>query len=95
MLKTQYPQKQILITETGWTTSKNPGQFTPLTIADEVSQKQFYTQCQQWSNLNKTPVFYFEAFNERWKGATSTEAETNWGFYYANRMPKMVFQVGK
>jgi exo-beta-1,3-glucanase (GH17 family) len=84
-----------LITETGWTTSKNAGQFNPLTIADEVSQKQFYTQCQQWSNSNKIPVFYFEAFNERWKGATATEAETNWGFYYANRTPKLVFQVGK
>ena len=92
-LKTQFPQKQILITETGWTTSKNAGQFDP--VADEVSQKQFYTQCQQWSNSNEVPVFYFEAFNERWKGATATEAETNWGFYYANRTPKLVFQVGK
>jgi exo-beta-1,3-glucanase (GH17 family) len=94
-LKTLFPQKQILITETGWTTSKNAGQFNALTIADEVSQKQFYTQCLQWSNSNKIPVFYFEAFNERWKGATATEAETNWGFYYANRTPKLVFQVGK
>jgi exo-beta-1,3-glucanase (GH17 family) len=94
-LSTLFPQKQILITETGWTTSKNAGQFNPLTIADEVSQKQFYTQCQQWSNSNKIPVFYFEAINERWKGATATEAETNWGFYYANRTPKLVFQVGK
>jgi exo-beta-1,3-glucanase (GH17 family) len=89
-LKTQFPQKQILITETGWTTSKNAGQFDP--VADEASQKQFYTQCQQWSNLNEIPIFYFEAFNERWKGPTSTEAETNWGFYYANRTPKLVFQ---
>ena len=92
-LKTLFPQKQILITETGWTTSKNAGQFDP--VADEVSQKQFYTQCQQWSNSNEVPVFYFEAFNERWKGATATEAETNWGFYYANRTPKLVFQFGK
>jgi exo-beta-1,3-glucanase (GH17 family) len=92
-LKTQFPQKQILITETGWTTSKNTGQFDP--VADEVSQKQFYTQCQQWSNSNQVPIFYFEAFNERWKGATATEAETNWGFYDANRTPKLVFQVGK
>jgi len=94
-LKTLFPQKQILITETGWTTSKNAGQFNALTIADEVSQKQFYTICQQWSNSNKIPVFYFEAFNERWKGSTATEAETNWGFYYANRTPKLVFQLGK
>jgi exo-beta-1,3-glucanase (GH17 family) len=92
-LKTQFPQKQILITETGWTTSKNEGQFNP--VADEVSQKQFYTECQKWSNLNKIPVFYFEAFNERWKGATATEAETNWGFYHTDRTPKLVFQVGK
>jgi hypothetical protein len=74
-------------------TSKNSGQFSP--VADEVSQKQFYTQCQQWSDLNEVPIFYFEAFNERWKGATATEAETNWGFYYADRTPKLVFQEGK
>lgn len=92
-LKTQFPQKQILITETGWTTSRNAGQFSP--VADEVSQKQFYTQCRQWSILNEVPIFYFEAFNERWKGSTASEAETNWGFYYANRTPKLVFQVGK
>jgi exo-beta-1,3-glucanase (GH17 family) len=94
-LKTLFPQKQILITETGWTTSKNAGQFNPVTVADEVSQKQFYTECQKWSNSNQVPIFYFEAFNERWKGATATEAETNWGFYYANRTPKLVFQAGK
>lgn len=92
-MRTRFPQKQILITETGWTTSKNTGQFDP--VADEVSQKQFYTQCQQWSNSKKTPIFYFEAFKERWKGVTSTEAETNRGFYYANRTPKLVFQAGK
>ncbi|MGC1390529.1 MAG: hypothetical protein WA816_05785 [Bacteroidales bacterium] len=92
-LKAQFPQKQILITETGWTTNKNAGQFDP--AADEVSQKQFYTQCQQWSILNDIPIFYFEAFNERWKGPTASEAETNWGFYYADRTPKLVFQAGK
>lgn len=92
-LKVKFPKKQILITETGWTTSKNAGQFT--SVADEVSQKEFYTQCQQWSNLNDIPIFYFEAFNERWKGTTVTEAETNWGFYYADRTPKLVFQMTK
>lgn len=92
-LKTQFPRKPILITETGWTTDKNAGQFNP--VADEVSQKQFYTQFQQWSNLNKVPIFYFEAFDERWKAATATDAETNWGFYYADRTPKLVFQGGK
>jgi exo-beta-1,3-glucanase (GH17 family) len=88
----KFPEKEIVIGETGWTTSKNPGQFGP--VADEASQKQFYEACQAWSKLNKVTVFYFEAFNERWKGDTSTEAETNWGFYYADRTPKLVFQAG-
>jgi exo-beta-1,3-glucanase (GH17 family) len=92
-LRNLYPQKQILITESGWTTSKNAGQFNP--VADEVSQKQFYTEFHQWSNSKEIPVFYFEAFNERWKGPMATEAETNWGFYYADRTPKLVFQSGK
>jgi len=86
----KYPDKEIVIGETGWTTSKKQGQFGP--VADEASQKQFYEACQEWSALNKVTVFYFEAFNERWKGDASTEAETNWGFYYADRTPKLVFQ---
>ncbi len=86
----KYPNKEIVIGETGWTTSKKQGQFGP--VADEASQKQFYEACQEWSALNKVTVFYFEAFNERWKGDASTEAETNWGFYYADRTPKLVFQ---
>ena len=88
----KHPGKEIVIGETGWATSKNPGQFGP--VADEESQKQFYESCQEWSELNKVTVFYFEAFNERWKGATATEAETNWGFYYADRTPKLVLQAG-
>lgn len=89
-LKTKFPEKAILITETGWTTGKNQGQFGP--VADELSQKQFYTQCQEWSTKNKVTIFYFEAFDELWKGASATGAETNWGFYYSNRTPKLVFQ---
>ena len=89
-LKTQFPEKEILITETGWTTSKNQGQFSP--VADELSQQQLYTQCREWSNTNKVTIFYFEAFDELWKGATATGAETNWGFYYSDRTPKLVFQ---
>ena len=86
----KFPGKEIVIGETGWTTNKNTGQFGP--VANETSQKIFYEQCQAWSALNKVTVFYFEAFDERWKGDTDTEAETNWGLYYANRTPKLVFQ---
>jgi exo-beta-1,3-glucanase (GH17 family) len=87
----KFPDKEIVIGETGWTTSKKPGQFGP--VADEASQKQFYEAFQEWSQLNKVTVFYFEAFDEQWKGDTDYEAETNWGFYYADRMPKLVFQT--
>jgi len=89
-LQQKFPHKEIVIGETGWTTSKNSGQFGP--VADESSQKQFYEACHEWSALSKVTVFYFEAFDERWKGETRTEAETNWGFYYSDRTPKMVFQ---
>ena len=88
----KYPDKEIVIGETGWTTSKREGQFG--SGADEASQKQFYEACQTWSAQNRVTVFYFEAFNERWKGDTSTEAETNWGFYYADRTPKLALQAG-
>ena len=88
----KYPDKEIVIGETGWTTSKREGQFG--SRADEASQKQFYEACQAWSAQNRVTVFYFEAFNERWKGNTSTEAETNWGFYYADRTPKLALQAG-
>lgn len=51
----------------------------------------------QWSeaSLENSVSYINDIFNERWKGTTDTEAETNRGFYYANRTPKLVFQAGK
>lgn len=90
-LRQKYPDKEIVIGETGWTTSKREGQFNP--VADEESQKLFYADCQEWSEENSVIVFYFEAFDEPWKGDYEFEAETNWGFYYEDRTPKLVFRM--
>jgi len=36
-------------------------------------------------------VFFFEAFDEPWKGSKDPdEPEKHWGIYYENRTPKKV-----
>jgi exo-beta-1,3-glucanase (GH17 family) len=81
-VKTSYPDKEVVILETGWPTQGEPHYDA---IPSEQNQKQFL---QEWLILAKEhniKYFLFEAFDEPWKGAG---VESNWGLYYENRTAK-------
>ena len=43
----------------------------------------------EWSGKNNVLVFFFEAFDEQWKGSSHPlEPEKHWGLYKADRSPK-------
>jgi exo-beta-1,3-glucanase (GH17 family) len=57
--------------------------------AGEAEQKQFFEELTEWSQANKVVTFYFEAFDENWKGGRHPdEVEKHWGLYRADRSPK-------
>jgi len=89
-----YPGKPVVITEAGWATNSNGRGIHPEHVNEE-NQKVYYEDLMQWSEKNKVLTFFFEAFDEPWKGSSHPlEPEKHWGLYYANRMPKRVMEEG-
>lgn len=85
-----HPKKPIIITEAGWATNSNGRGIHPEHVNEE-NQKVYYEDLMQWSEKNKVLVFFFEAFDEKWKGSSHPlEPEKHWGLFKADRKPKLV-----
>ena len=84
-----YPDVQIVITEAGWATASN-GHGIDVDKVNEVYQKQYFQQLMDWAEQEQVLVYYFEAFDENWKGSCDPfETEKHWGLYKADRTPKL------
>jgi exo-beta-1,3-glucanase (GH17 family) len=81
-------EKAVVIGEAGWPTYTE-GELHVPRAGDEAKQKQYYTELNQWARENGVTVFYFEAFDEPWKG---TGTEGHWGLFTEGRKAKPVMQ---
>jgi len=87
-----YPGKPVIITEAGWATNSNGRGIHPEHVNEE-NQKVYYEDLMQWSKLNNVLTFFFEAFDEPWKGSPHPlEPEKHWGLFYSDRKPKTAMQ---
>lgn len=85
-----YPDKQIIITETGWPTTSNDGEIKSH-VANEVNQLFYNNEVERWAKMHNTVIFFFEAFDEDWKGSNDpNEPEKHWGYYFIDRRPKQI-----
>ncbi len=91
-----HPDLPIVITELGWATTKGTeGDQAKYIIADanEQDQELFYRAFRDWAIEQRQPYFYFEAFDENWKGSNEpNEVEKHWGVFNADRSPKLLFK---
>lgn len=88
----QYPNKPIVITEAGWATNSNGRGIDPEHVS-ELNQKIYFEDLMEWSIKNNILTFFFEAFDEKWKGSSHPlEPEKHWGIFKADRTPKLVFE---
>lgn len=84
------PDKPIAILEAGWaTTASEFGER-----ASEASQARYYREIHEWAEQNSVTVFFFEAFDEPWKGDPGNPqgAEKHWGLFFVDRSPKLVMR---
>ena len=84
------PDKPIVILEAGWaTTASEFGER-----ASEEFQVRYFQDLGDWARDTNTTVFFFEAFDEPWKGdpADSLGAEKHWGLFFVDRTPKQVMK---
>jgi len=82
------PDKPVAILEAGWAT-------TALEFSEHVSeanQTRYYRELDKWASATNTTVFFFEAFDEPWKGNPDNPdgAEKHWGIFFVDRTPKQV-----
>jgi len=73
--------KPIHIGETGWATMDDHFYTTPGSGAtDEIKDKMYYDAINKWCFDNNISCFYFEAFNEPWKGG-ELGSESHFGLF--------------
>jgi exo-beta-1,3-glucanase (GH17 family) len=84
------PDKPIAILEAGWATSAT--EFGER--ANEADQAHYFAEMKDWAETTNTTVFFFEAFDEPWKGNVNDPlgAEKHWGLFFVDRTPKLVFR---
>ncbi len=91
-----HPHRAVVLGETGWATSvHDQGEQAELIkgMPGEVEQKIYYDAVRAWAEEKRLPVFFFEAFDENWKGGDHrAEVEKHWGLFRADRSAKMVFE---
>lgn len=83
-LSSAIPNKKIIITEAGWATYTEGESHVPK-AGDEIKQERYFNELIQWSKDNNIIVFWFEAFDEPWKG---TGTEGYWGLFTESRKAK-------
>lgn len=82
------PGKSLAILEAGWaTTAIEFGER-----ASEANQARYFRELRQWAGAANITVFFFEAFDEPWKGDPNNRlgAEKHWGVFNVDRTPKRV-----
>ncbi len=88
----KYPGKPVVITEAGWATNSNGRGINPENVNEEF-QKIYYEMLMDWVRKENILTFFFEAFDEDWKGSPEPlEPEKHWGLFYIDRTPKMAVE---
>jgi exo-beta-1,3-glucanase (GH17 family) len=92
-IEAAHPGKAVVLGETGWATRKHTeGEQATLMkgAVGEAEQANFYAAARQWVDEARMPMFFFEAFDENWKGGDHpAEVEKHWGLFRADRTPKL------
>jgi len=87
-VRAAHPDHTIVIGEAGWATYTEGNLHVPRG-GDERKQQRYYEELTDWARQNEVTVFFFEAFDEPWKG---TGTEGHWGLFTADRKAKLAMQ---
>ena len=76
-LQNQYPDKKVMISETGYPTD---GTGLSGELTDSETAALYYSQVFEWSRQTGIEVCYFECIDESWKASAEGAPGAHWGF---------------
>jgi len=76
-LRAAFPNKPIVIGETGWPSA---GPSYGAAVPGEANQARYLKEFTSWAQAKKVQYFYFDAFDEGWK-IHESGVGTHWGLY--------------
>ncbi len=84
------PGAELIIGEVGWATTAS--EFGDR--ASEENQRRYFKEVTEWAAKLNVTTFWFEAFDEDWKGDPNNPdgAEKHFGLFTVDRKPKLVMQ---
>lgn len=80
------PGKQVIIGETGWPSA---GEQNSQAIPSAENAARYFYEASTWAYQNSVELFYFSAFDEKWKAPP--ELEAHWGIWDSNDNIKSSF----
>jgi exo-beta-1,3-glucanase (GH17 family) len=91
-VRARQPDRDVVIGETGWATRRNDagdqGRLMKGALG-EAEQAAYRREVSAWADSARVPTFFFEAFDENWKGGPDpADVEKHWGLFRADRTPK-------
>ena len=92
-IRAALPGKPMAILEAGW--ASEAIEFGER--ASEEKQARYYRELDDWARHANVTVFFFEAFDEPWKGDPNNPqgAEKHWGIFNVDRTPKRVMRADR
>lgn len=85
LLKVKYPNKKIVITDTGWPSA---GQTVGKAVPSEENQIKYINEINKYFHKTKLEYYFFEAFDESWKRIEEKEIGAHWGIFTTKRKAK-------
>jgi exo-beta-1,3-glucanase (GH17 family) len=89
MMKDAFPNKRIIIGETGWPSS---GKIVGGAVPSEKNQARFLKEFIEIAEKKGIEYFYFELFDEGWKDKFEGETGAHWGIYNSDGSLKEQFK---
>ncbi len=80
--------KPVYVAETGW---PDAGSVVGGAVPSPENAARYFYEFDSWADENSVPYFYFEAFDENWKGGPGS-AERYWGLWAADGTLKPAMQ---
>lgn len=80
--------KPCILAETGWTTN---GPSRGYMVPNEENSRKYWDDVHDWAKEENIDVFWFNAYDEQWKGFEAGLDARHWGLYKGDGTVKPVF----